>query len=132
MNEAKTPPFEMDTPKASEDVRLKYRYLDLRRAKMQQNIQLRHRAAFTVRRYLDEHGFFEIETPMMIKSTPEGARDYIVPEPAIAGKFLRTASPRRYSSNRSMVSGFDKYFQIVRVLPRRGLARRSSARSSPR
>src|SRR5262249_1342478 len=87
LNEAKTPPFEMDTSKASEEVRLKYRYLDLRREKMQHNIQLRHRASITVRRYMDEHGFLEIETPMLIKTTPEGARDYVVPSRLAKGEF---------------------------------------------
>ena len=74
LNTAKTPPFEIEGAKANEDIRLKYRYLDLRRIKMQDNIRFRHRAAIAVRRYMDQQGFYEIETPMLIKSTPEGAQ----------------------------------------------------------
>src|SRR5439155_5624312 len=88
LNEAKTPPFQIaDEAAVSEDIRLKYRYLDLRRTRMQQNIGLRHRVALAIRKQLDSQGFWEIETPILTKSTPEGARDYLVPSRVHPGEF---------------------------------------------
>jgi len=117
LNEARTPPFQLDAPPdklAAEDVRLKYRYLDLRRPYLQNNLRLRHRMVSTIREYMNAQRFTEIETPILIKSTPEGARDYVVPSRLYAGKFYALPQSPQIFKQICMIAGLDRYYQIAR------------------
>jgi aspartyl-tRNA synthetase len=115
LNESRTPPFPMeDNVDVAEDARLKYRYVDLRRPRMQTNIILRSKISFAVREFLHQQGFLEIETPFMTRSTPEGARDYLVPSRVQPGSFYALPQSPQIFKQLLMVAGYDRYFQIVR------------------
>ena len=117
LNDARTLPFQLDateTALAAEELRLKYRYLDLRRSQLQANLRLRHRMILEINRYMDEQGFTQIETPNLIKSTPEGARDYVVPSRVQPGKFFALPQSPQIFKQICMIAGLDKYYQIAR------------------
>lgn len=115
LNSTRVPPFQVsDEAQASEELRFKYRYLDLRRPLMQRNIKMRHEAGMAVRNFLSGHGFYEIETPFLTRSTPEGARDYLVPSRIYKGRFFALPQSPQIFKQILMIAGFDRYFQIVR------------------
>lgn len=118
LSEAKTPPFPLDTPglDIEEETRLKYRYLDLRRARIQKNILLRHKVTTLVREYLNAQDFIEIETPLLTKTSPEGARDFIVPSRFQPGKFFALPQAPQQYKQLLMIAGFERYYQIARAL----------------
>ena len=117
LNNAETPPMEIDDRiEAGEETRLKYRYLDLRRPKMQKQLIFRHHLANAVREYLNGMDFVEIETPMLIKTTPEGARDYLVPSRVSPGKFYSLPQSPQIYKQILMIAGFDRYYQLARCL----------------
>ncbi len=114
LNASATPPFQIDDENLAEDTRLQHRVLDLRREPMQRNLRLRHRAAAAVRRFLDEHGFVDIETPVLYKSTPEGAREFLVPSRLHEGHFYALPQSPQLFKQLLMIAGFDRYYQIVK------------------
>ena len=115
LNQSVVPPFTIeDNTDGGDDLRMKYRYLDLRRNAVRKNLELRHKMAFEVRAYLDKLGFLEVETPVLVNSTPEGARDFVVPSRMNPGQFYALPQSPQTLKQLLMVSGFDRYFQIVK------------------
>ncbi|MGH8800003.1 MAG: aspartate--tRNA ligase [Casimicrobiaceae bacterium] len=114
LNQSLTPPFQLDDDNISETVRLEHRVLDLRRPAMQKNLMLRHKATMSARRYLDSHGFVDIETPVLYKSTPEGAREFLVPSRINRGQFYALPQSPQLFKQMLMIAGFDRYYQIVK------------------
>src|SRR5687768_14766778 len=114
LNASATPPFQIDEDNLAEETRLAYRVLDLRREPMQRNLRLRHRAAMATRRFLDQHGFIDIETPVLYKSTPEGAREFLVPSRLHDGHFYALPQSPQLFKQMLMIAGFDRYYQIVK------------------
>ena len=133
LSPSKLPPFtiEEDTD-GGDDLRMRYRYLDLRRANLHRNLELRHRMAFEIRRYLDQNGFLEIETPILVKSTPEGARDFVVPSRMNPGEFYALPQSPQLFKQLLMVSGYDRYFQIAKCFRDEDLRRHEDAQTALR
>jgi aspartyl-tRNA synthetase len=114
LNQARTPPFQLDEAEVGEDIRLRYRYVDLRRPEMQMRLRTRARVTGALRRFLDDHGFLDIETPMLTRATPEGARDFLVPSRLHAGAFYALPQSPQLFKQLLMMSGMDRYYQIVK------------------
>src|SRR5206468_2700787 len=114
LNAAQTPPFQLDDENLSETVRLQHRVIDLRRPQMQKNLMLRHRAGVVARKFLDANGFIDIETPVLYKSTPEGAREFLVPSRMHHGYFYALPQSPQLFKQMLMMAGFDRYYQIVK------------------